>query len=308
MRAWLVLAAALVWSVPATSQSPNPRPPIYGVDYKSKRIVQERTVNDDYDQGKIRLVSYVLTPLKQASGEVVVALHGSTGGMAVWPGQPFNLGQFPVRFFLERGYTVVIPMRRGRAESTGHYVEECAYQAGKCSLADYRRMTGIALPDALTSTEVVVSELVLRKLKPPSGKILLWGGSRGGLLALHYAAVHPQEVRGVLAISPGWLSLADKWPKEENEARLALQKEILAKVGRAYGGPTMWVYAAKDSFYAEAFTRQLFATFRAAGGSGEYVYIADHALPDGHVPPSDLWKADADRFLQRLEQSSPVRQ
>ena len=289
----------LLWVAPVLAQGPNPKPPIYGVHYSFERLVAERTVNDTYDKGTIKLVSYVYRPLIKPAGKVVVVLHGSTGGMVIAPGETF-LGNGPsIGFLIERGYTVVVPMRRGRAESTGHYVEECAFQAGRCSLAEFRELTGSGLADAMASTEAVIEQVVMPRLRPKNGKFLLWGSSRGGVLALRYAAKHPEQVRGVVAVSPGWLSMTDKWPAEENRARLKLQNSLMADAAR-YKGQTLWVYADGDPFYPETLTRQLFASFKTAGGSGHYIQVKNHSLSNGHVPPEALWRADADGYLDKL--------
>ena len=300
MRRFFPLLALLLLFSPAAAQVPNAKPPIYGVHYTFERMVAERPVDDAYDKGVIQLVSYVYRPMINPSGEVVVVLHGSTGGMATSPAEIINPGAFPIGFLIERGYTVVIPMRGGRAGSSGHYVEECAYHAGKCSLADYRELAASGIADAVASTEVVVDQIVMKRLQPKLGRFLLWGGSRGGLLALRYAAAHPERVRGVIAVSPGWLSMTDKWPEEENRLRLTLQRSLLAEAGKLYKGPTLWVYADADPFYPEALTRQLFEAYSTAGGSGRYVQVRNHKLPTGHQPPVDLWQSDADNFLVAL--------
>ena len=233
MRRLFLLLALFVLVSSAAAQGPNPNPPVYGVHYSFDRMVAERTVDDAHDKGVIRLVSYVYPPLIKPSGEVVVVLHGSTGGIVIAPAET-NLGAAPsIGFFIERGYSVVVPMRRGRAESSGHYIEECAYQAGKCSLADYRELTASGLADALASTKAVINQVVLKHLKPKQGKFVLWGSSRGGLLALRYAAAHPETVRGAVAVSPGWLSMTGKWPAEENRLRMRLQTSLPARAGRA---------------------------------------------------------------------------
>ena len=295
----VLLLAMLLWAGAAAAQGPNPQFPLYGVDYTAERMIALRTVDDRADKGTIRLVSHVYRPLKNDRGEVVVSLHGSLGGIAVWPGQPLPTPSH-LALLLRRGYTVVLPMRRGIGESTGHYVEECPFHAGKCTLSGYRTMTDEALAEATLSTEAVVDQVVLAKLKPRDGKFLLWGGSRGGLLALHYAGLHPDQVRGVVAVSPGWLSMTNKWPAEENASRLELQSRILAEAGRRFRGPTLWVYADRDPFYAEALSRQMFGAFQRAGGSGRYWQVHDETLRSGHVPPVEAWRSEAESFLDRL--------
>lgn len=297
----LAVAFATVVAGPVRAQLPTPEPPVFGVDYSFERMVATRMVNDRHDRGPVSLTSYVYRPLKKDAGVVVMALHGSTAGWLASPAEPVSVRQVPLEFLLERGFTVVVPMRRGRGESGGTYIEECPYQTGKCSLADYRTGSEAGLADALASTDAVFEQVVLRRLKPRSGKVLLLGLSRGGFIALHFAASHPQQVEGVIAVSPGLLSVSDKWPAEENATRVNLLQKMVARVGADYRGPTLWVYAARDPFYRDSFPRQLFSSFHAAGGRGEYVSIDEHSLPHGHVPPFDLWRPAAERILRSIE-------
>ena len=104
-----------------------------------------------------------------------------------------------------RGYTVVQPTRRGLGESTGTFVEECAYIAGKCSLAEYRARAEPGLTEAIRD-------------------------------------------------------------------------------------------------YSESTTRRFFEQFRKGGGTGEYVFFADHSLAIGHRVASEpkLWDTKVDAFLRAL--------
>ena len=69
-----------------------------------------------------------------AANAVGPGIHGSTGGQISDPREPLSSSNFldsQMRtMLLKRGYTLVLAERRGMAESTGTYAEECAYQAG----------------------------------------------------------------------------------------------------------------------------------------------------------------------------------
>ncbi len=278
---------------------PSPEFPVNGVDYRFKRMVTKRLVEDEADPGRVKLVSYVYEPLQNNRGDVVIVLHGSTGGMASSANEPLNVRGFPIDFLLGRGHTVVVPLRRGRAESTGTYVEECPYYPGRCSLADNRLTAESGLLDAIASTDAVLDD-VLEKLNPRDGKVVLWGLSRGGFLALDFAATRPDQVHGVIAVSAGWLSIADEWPDAENAARLQFQQTVLGDAGSRFSGPTLWVYAARDPFYPDSITRQFFSAYKSGGGAGRYLFIADHPPESGHTPALNLWQADAEKFLEKF--------
>lgn len=289
---------------PAYGQNPSPTGALNGVDYTFQRMTATRTVDDRFDHGRITLVALVFKPLKNDRHEVVLVSHGSTGGQIYDPREPLSSSNFldsQMRtMLLKRGYTLVLAERRGMAESTGTYAEECAYQAGKCTLAEARERGQPALEEALASTDAVWDQVVLKRLKPRDGKVIAYGGSRGGFLSLAFAAAHPDRVRAVLAVSPGWMSVADIWPADENALRLAWHTTRLEQMGSKFKGPTLWVYAARDPTYADAITRQFFAAYQKGGGQGEYVYIAEHSLPSGHQPAMALWKDSAERFFDAL--------
>src|ERR671927_244023 len=122
----------------ASGQAINPEF-VYGRDYTFERMVATRKVHDAEDKGMIRLVTYVYRPLKNDRHEVVLFSHGSTGGLATSPKEPGGSNAPPrtvVQFFVSRGYTLVAPLRRGRGESTGKYVEECSVFTGQCTVDD----------------------------------------------------------------------------------------------------------------------------------------------------------------------------
>jgi pimeloyl-ACP methyl ester carboxylesterase len=292
----LVLMPANAWG-----QATSAQPPVFGVDYAFERVVTPYNVNDKHDRGTINLVTYIYRPLKKTNGEVVVFPHGSLGGQAISPGEPFIPPRPTIGFLMARGYTFVAPYRRGFNESGGTLIEECAYQAGKCTLEENRAAVTDSADDALAQTAHVVDHIVMRKLQPKDGKIILWGGSRGAYLALMYAAAHPKQVRGVIAVSPGTLSISEKWPAPENAIRLADQKSKFEAAGAAFRGPTLWIYAARDPFYdGNVIGHAFHDAFTKGGGNGEFIYLDKHDLPSGHVPPIDLWADEADRFLATL--------
>jgi pimeloyl-ACP methyl ester carboxylesterase len=294
----------MLWG-PAQAQTPNPTGAVNGVDYTFERMTATRAVNDRFDHGRITLVALVYRPLKNDRHEVVLVSHGSTGSQRFDPREPLSSANFidaqMHSILLKRGYTLVLVERRGMSESTGTYTEECAYQAGKCTLAQARDLGQPALDEALATTDAVFEQVVVKRLKPHDGKVIAYGGSRGGFLSLAFAAAHPDRVRAVLAVSPGWMSVTDAWPADENALRLEWHTSRLQQMGSKFKGPTLWICAARDPTYADVITRQFFAAYQKGGGQGEYVFIAEHNLPSGHQPPMALWKDSAGQFFDKLQ-------
>jgi hypothetical protein len=82
--------------------------------------------------------------------------------------------------------------------------------------------------------------------------------------------------------------------------------DAAARYGSTTRIPTLWLYAANDSFFAPDLARPMFDTFIRAGGRAEYV-----ALPafgsDGHrvfsaVDARALWQPPVETFLETLKQ------
>lgn len=201
----------------------------HGVHYTFERMTATRTVRDAFDRGRITLVAYVYRPVGADRRKVVLFSHGSTAGWTVSPKEPFEPPTSVVRYFTKRGYTVVAPTRRGVNESSGSYIEECEFQAGKCSLAENTALFDSGLREATLDSLAVVDQIIYGRLVPKNSTILLAGVSRGGFLSLVLAAERPRMAAGVFNFVGGWLSITDAWPAELNQRRLQLQTDRLTR-------------------------------------------------------------------------------
>ena len=207
-----------------------------------------------------------------------------------------------LQFFIERGYTVVAPFRRGVGDSGGKFVEECPYTAGLCTLEEYRQSAETGIDGAIADTDAVLDQVVFGRLVPADGKVVLAGISRGGFLSVLMAAERPDQVAAVINFVGGWLSINDKWSAAENTERMNVQHRLLAAAGCRAAVPTLWIYGAGDPYYSEATTRAFFAAFLEGGGAGEYVFIANHHQKDGHSIAGELaqWQLPVEQYLQSL--------
>jgi hypothetical protein len=88
-------------------------PPTFGVDYTFERTSVTLDVNDEHDQGAVNLITYIYRPVGAHSGEVIVSTHGSLGGQALAPGEPFLPSRPFIAFAVQRGHILVVPYRRG---------------------------------------------------------------------------------------------------------------------------------------------------------------------------------------------------
>src|SRR5215204_2381144 len=210
----LFAALLLCISISAEAQTPANAPLnpewVYLRDYTFERMEGTREVHDAEDNGTIRLVAYVYRPVKNDRREVVVYSHGSTASLSRSPKEQGDAPPLAVlRFFLSRGYTVVAPMRRGRGESSGTYVEECPVYAGSCSPADQVALGDRALREALLDTYAAIDQIVYR-IVPRGSKVIAAGHSRGGFLSLILAGERPRAVKGVVNFAGGWQAMNDR--------------------------------------------------------------------------------------------------
>ena len=299
----LLLAAVFIVAalVSASAQALNPEM-IVGRDYTFERMEAKRKVHDADDHGMIRLVAYVYRPLKNDRKEVVLFSHGSTGGLVRDPKEPMDPPRSVIAFFVSRGYTLVAPMRRGRGESGGTYVEECAFYLGKCTLAQQVELTDRSLREALRDTNAVIDQIIFGRLVPRNSKLLAAGISRGGFLSLMLAGERPQAVKAIINFVGGWHSVSARYPPADSKSRLEVQTTRLAQAGKLTSAPAIFIYAARDPFYDPNTAREFFRVWQEAGGKGEYVYITEHSLASGHLVASEegLWKRQVDEFLKTL--------
>ncbi|HEX7182986.1 MAG TPA: hypothetical protein VF756_14180 [Thermoanaerobaculia bacterium] len=280
---------------------------VHGREYTFERMEAKRKVRDAEDKGTIRLVTYVYRPLKNDRREVVLFSHGSTAGLARSPKEP--VGVVPpdpvIRFFVTRGYTLVVPSRRGRGESTGAYIEECSVYLGQCTNAESVKLGERAIREALLDTEAVVEQLILGRLVPRQSKIIAGGISRGGFLSLLLAGERPELVKGVVNFVGGFYGVTDRLTEAENKQRMDDRFARLARAAKRTRSPSVWVYAARDPFYREGVPRELFRSWQDAGGQGELVFINEHSLSSGHMVATNatLWERQVDAFLKAIDQA-----
>jgi pimeloyl-ACP methyl ester carboxylesterase len=277
-------------------------------DYTFERMVATRTVNDKEDKGKITLVAYVYRPVKNDRREVVLFSHGSTGGLATSPKEPMGGPPMPViNFFVARGYTLVAPMRRGRNESTGTYVEECSAFTGQCTTAEQVALGERGIREALADTNAVIDQIVLRRLVPRESKIIAGGISRGGFLSLMLAGERPKLVKGVVNLVGGWYGVTERLTAAENDQRMADHKIRLERAARATQVPSVWLYAARDPLYKDGVAADLHRYWTNAGGKGEFVYFSEHSLLTGHQVATNvaLWGKHVDALLKTIDPAKP---
>jgi dienelactone hydrolase len=248
------------------------------------------------EDGKpVRLEVVIFRPPGAGPFPLAVINHGSTGG-GVNP-SVFTETWFAAAladFLNDRGWIVAFPQRRGRGKSDGLYDEGFAENRRLGYTGDtYTTFRGA--DRALSDIDAAITALRRRQDVAPT-PILLGGNSRGGVLSIAYAGLHPEQVAGVINFVGGWLG--------EGHPTGGTVNQLLFMRGASYGRPTIWLYGQHDKFYSIAHSRKNFAAFEKAGGKGQFLEF-EMPLGQGHyvIARPNLWTGPLDSYLSSLPAS-----
>ena len=200
---------------------------------------------------------------------LIILNHGTSGGLGldeVYRYEP------QARFFLSLGYSVAVPMRKGRGDSSGPLLES----------EDFKAPPQTEIDSGIEDIDTVVDFMKTQPYVDPT-RIVLAGHQRGGLLAVVYAARYPAKVSGVINFSGGW------WPEAIRGG--AVNTEAFTAAGRGARVPMLWLYAEGDPYYSRAHIERNFAAFRAAGGNGRLVEVPDPGAVKAYGNDLFLWTA-----------------
>lgn len=245
------------------------------------------------ENGKpVRLEVVLFKPEGEGPFPLLVFNHGSTGTGKLPDRFTRTLWNFGLAdFFLDRGWMVAFPHRRGRGRSDGLYDEGFAPLRSNGYSCDPQR----SLPGAdraLDDIEAAVGTLLRRPDVSP-GPILMGGNSRGGVLSIAYAGKHPEQILGVINFVGGWIS--------EGCGYADLINKTLFQRGATYDRPTLWLYGKDDTYYSIAHSRSNFDAFRTAGGKGTFLEF-DVGVVNGHdlIANPSLWRSAVSHYLDSV--------
>jgi len=214
---------------------------------------------------------------------LIIINHGSTGGGEISAAAMPRYLDGPVpRIFLSLGYNVVAPLRKGFGKTVAPMIEEPLSHSPQ----------EVQLDSAVEDLDATI-EFMRAQPYVDSSHILVSGQSRGGFLAIIYAARYPDKVAGVINFSGGW------WG--EHTPLTSFNTAQFGQAGRKAKVSMLWLYADHDPYYSLKYVEGVFAVFRAQGGNGELVEF--HDIPgSGHFLSAwpDRWQAPAANYLKRI--------
>jgi dienelactone hydrolase len=239
------------------------------------------------DETDARLEIVAAKPQREGPYPTIIFNHGSTG-------RGHNQSLYtrtmcpPVvgNYFVERGWMVLFPQRRGRGKSGGNYGEGLAPDGSgySCNV----EITIAGFERAVADVDAVVRHLRSRSDVDQS-RLAIGGVSRGGILSVAYAGMRPATFQAAINFNGGWLGRGCATHEIVNPA--------IFERGASAGISTLWLHGSHDQYYRIGHCRGNFERFLLAGGEGKFI-----AAPAGHAllfKPA-LWKSHLDHYMDGL--------
>ncbi len=242
-------------------------------------------VKNPTDGQTIKLEAFIYEP-RQPNGQVIVFSHGSTGGKkeAIKASTKFvRIGKIAS----DRGYRVLVFMRKGRGQSEGQFIEE----SGRCDRASLRRELDDAVPQLLQVMEWVEERYGVKQ-------VILMGHSRGGFLSSQVAAKHPGRVLAAVNLAGAWTAVCES--KNGGYGRDAFAESASQFKNQ------FWAYFENDSYFAaDRFNDPNYEWFENAARRSGVAFKRYPQLDqkDGHSTPTfrpDVWADDVYGWLATL--------
>lgn len=212
---------------------------------------------------------------------LVIINHGKSFGDPRFQGRARHSAA--ARFFLQRGYAVLMPMRQGFSKSTGNYI------GGGCNIDSNGLQQA---QDTKAALDWAVSQTWADK-----ANILIMGQSHGGWTTLAFGTLNYPGVRGLVNFAGGL-----------RQDSCAGWEGSLARAAGGYGKetqvPSLWFYGDNDSFFAPYTFRPMFEKYTAAGGKAELVafgnFGSDAHSMFGSRAGLPIWQPKVNAFMQSI--------
>lgn len=194
--------------------------------------------------------------------------------------------------FAQRGYAVVMPLRRGFGGTGGDYAES----PGTCGDPDFRHGERAAAADVLAAYAFAQK---LPYADPT--RMILAGQSAGGVVSLYAASESPPGLQAVIAFAAGRGADASGQPGVPCAA--AKLGSLFAEMGKSIKVPALLYYAENDLFFGPATARMWYGRLREGAPSAELV-VQPAFEANGHFVFTDpdgerAWLPAVEDFLRR---------
>jgi dienelactone hydrolase len=233
----------------------------------------------------IKLQVTVFTPDGVGPFPLAVLNHGKN------PGMPENEKRYrsvyAARYFLSRGYAVVIPMMRGFAGSEGEtWVRGCDLE-------------GMAVHHGEDIAQVIhyLGSHPEAGVPIDANRVVVFGQSMGGWNTLGVGSLNIPGIKGLINFAGG-LNAPDcaGWQQALSQAA--------GHFGQRTRVPSIWFYGNNDSKFSVPVWHSMLAQYNSAGGDAEIVaygsFMRDSHGFLGSIEALPIWMPKVDAFLQRI--------
>jgi dienelactone hydrolase len=177
------------------------------------------------DGQTVRLEMRIYKPARAGPVPTLVFNHGSTGRDPRLFTRPLDVPAL-AQFFVQRGWAVVMPARRGRAGSEGLYDEGFALDRAlgyTCDPAQSLPGADRALRDIAAAMDAILAMPFVDR-----DRVIIGGQSRGGILSVAYAGQQPEQIKGVINFVGGWLGTGCPPPARLTRRSFSVVRATLA--------------------------------------------------------------------------------
>jgi dienelactone hydrolase len=267
----------------------------------NEEIIQIPMIVDGFfGKKEIQLTATTFHPQGNGPFPLIILSHGTRTDPIIRQ----KIGRFriisQIREFLNRGFAVIVPIRRGHGKTGGTWVED---YGSSCNTPFYYE-AGMETAKDILATINYASKLSF--VQPD--KILLVGQSAGGFGSLATASLNPSGVIGVVNFAGGHGGTTKSPGIPCAPERLV---ETIRKFAKTIRIPILWHYAENDLFFGPQVVRAMFTAFQEAGAKGRLV-IQPPFGKDGHFLFSSksgipIWTPEFDRFIMELGVGVPIK-
>jgi len=202
-----------------------------------------------------------------------------------------------VRYWLGRGFAVVMPIRPGYGETGGADREDSGV-----TLDMFGNCWGSPTYDqaAASAASAVLVTLAWVREQPwaDRDRIVLAGASMGGLASIATAATNPPGVVAYINFSGGTGGNGTRAP--EHSCGSDAMESLMRTLGRNNRVPGLWLYAKNDRFWGSQWPVAWYRAFSESADVTQFVMTDPVPNSDGHqllARGGRLWTAPVDSFL-----------
>ena len=230
---------------------------------------------------QIELETTIYKPDGDGPFPVAVINHGKASGDPRF--QPRYRPAQAARYFLQRGYAVVAPMRQGFSKSGGSYI------GGGCNVESNGRVQA-------RDVKAVLDHLATQPWADRE-RVLVVGQSHGGWTTLAFGSQNYPGVKGLVNFAGGLRQEScPNW------------KQALAGGAASYARgtrlPSIWFYGDNDSYFDPETFRAMHEQYTAAGGKARLVAYGNFG-GDAHSlfasrSGTAIWQPELSDFLASI--------